>query len=64
MGRGQIFIYFIAAQMFYNATSVFLAVNASLRWLNNVFGVYLLQVSLLLIGQQVLGNFFRYSIDL
>ncbi len=27
-------------------------VNGSLRWLNNVVGVYLVQVSLLLIGQQ------------
>jgi hypothetical protein len=38
--------------------SVILAVNASLRWLNNVSGVYLVQVSLLLIGQQGLGHFF------
>jgi hypothetical protein len=35
-------------------------VNASLRWLNNVVGVYLVQVSLLLIGQQGLVDFFRY----
>ncbi len=34
--------------------------NASLRWLNNVVGVYLVQVSLLLIGQQGLVDFFRY----
>jgi hypothetical protein len=34
--------------------------NVSLRWLNNVSGVYLVQVSLLLIGQQGLGHFFRY----
>ncbi len=27
--------------LLYNAKSVFLAVNASLRWLNNVSGVYL-----------------------
>ncbi len=33
---------------------------ASLRWLNNVSGVYLTQVSLLLIGQQGLVDFFRY----
>jgi hypothetical protein len=38
---------------------MFLTVNASLRWLNNVTGVYLVQVSLLLIGQQGLGHFFR-----
>jgi hypothetical protein len=37
-------------------------VNASLHWLNNVSGVYLIQVSLLLIGQQGLVDFFRYSI--
>ncbi len=39
---------------------VFLAVNASLRWVNNVNGVYIVQVSLLLIGQQCLEHFFRY----
>jgi hypothetical protein len=33
-------------------------VNASLHWLNNVSGVYLVQVSLLLIGQQGVGQFF------
>jgi hypothetical protein len=44
-----------------NAKSVFLVVNASLRWLNNVSGAYFVQVSLLLIGQQVLGHFFRYQ---
>ncbi len=40
--------------------NVFLAVNASLRWLNNFSGVYFIQVSLLLIGLQGLGHFFRY----
>ncbi len=46
---------------FYDAKSVFIAVNASLRWLSNVVGVYLVQVSLFLIGQQQgLGHFFRY----
>jgi hypothetical protein len=29
-----------------------LAVNVRLPWLNNVVGVYLVQVSLLIIGQQ------------
>jgi hypothetical protein len=48
------------AASFYNAKSVFLAVNASLRWLNNGGDVYLIQVSLLLIGQKGLGHFFRY----
>ncbi len=38
-------------QCFYIAKSVFLEVSASLRWLNNVIGVYFVQVSLLLIGQ-------------
>jgi hypothetical protein len=32
----------------------------SVRWINYVNGVYLVQVSLLLIGQQGLGDFFRY----
>ena len=45
---------------FYNAKSVFIAVTASLRWLNNVNGVYFIQVSLLLICKQGLVNFFRY----
>jgi len=39
---------------------VFLTVNASLRWLNNVSGVYIVHVYLLFIGQQGLGHFFRY----
>ncbi len=38
-------------------SNVFLAVNASLRRLINVSGVYLTQVSLLLIGQQGLVDF-------
>jgi hypothetical protein len=42
--------------------SVFIAVHASLPWLYNVVGVYLVQVSLLLIGQQGLGHFFRYRL--
>jgi hypothetical protein len=42
------------------AKSVFPAFHASLRWFNNVVGVCLVQVSLLLISQQGLGDFFRY----
>ncbi len=59
-GRGH-FIYFLGAPMILLFKSVFLAVNASFRWLNNVNGVYmyLVQVSLLLIVQQGLGHFFR-----
>jgi hypothetical protein len=41
--------------------SVCLSINASLSWLNNVVGVYLVQVSWLLLGQQDLGDFFRYG---
>jgi hypothetical protein len=48
--------------MISNAKSVFLAINASLHWLNNVRGMYLVQVSLLLIGQEGLGNFIRYRL--
>ncbi len=33
----------------------------SLCWLNYVKGVYLVHVSLLFIGQQGLGHFFRYQ---
>ncbi len=46
--------------MIFYCKSVILAVNASLRWLNNVGGMFLVQVSLLLIGQQGLGHFFRW----
>ncbi len=35
----------------FKTKSVFLAVNASLLWLSNVTGVYLVQVSLLLIWE-------------
>jgi hypothetical protein len=59
-GRGQFLNFFRYSKDFMCIKSVFLAVNASLRWLNNVSGVYLVQVSLLLIGQQGLGHFFRY----
>ena len=45
---------------FFRCLIDFMAVNASLCWLNNVSGVYLIQVSLLLIGQQGLGHVFRY----
>ncbi len=48
-------------QCFYNAKNVFLAVNASLCWLNNVSGVYFVQVSLLLIGLRGLGTFLQAS---
>ncbi len=41
-------------------TYIFVAVNPSLRRPKNVTGVYLVQVSLLLIGQQGLAHFFRY----
>jgi hypothetical protein len=39
----------------------FSRVNASLCWLKNVSGVYLIPVSLILIGQQGLVDFFRYQ---
>jgi len=42
------------------AKRVFLGVNASLHWLNIISGVYLVQVSLLLIGQRGSGHFFSY----
>jgi hypothetical protein len=58
-GRGH-FLIFCCCSMIYDAKSAFLAVNASLRYLNNVGGVYLVQVSLLFIGQQGLGYSFRY----
>jgi hypothetical protein len=35
-------------------------VNASLRWFNNIVSMYFVEVSLLLIGHQGLGHFFRY----
>ncbi len=45
--------------MIFDAKSVFLAVNASLHWLNNV---YLIQVSLLLIDQLGLVDFFSSDV--
>jgi hypothetical protein len=54
-----VFNFFSCSNDFYNSKSVFLAVIASLRWLNNVVGVYSVQVSWLLIGQQGLVDFFR-----
>jgi hypothetical protein len=57
-GRGQC-LKFLTAD-FKTQNSVFLVVNASYRWLNNVVDVYLVQVSLLLICQKGLGDFFRY----
>ncbi len=52
-GRGQFLnLIRVAAQMTLYLKNVYLAVNASLRCLNNVVGVYLIQVSWLLIGQQ------------
>ncbi len=56
-GQGHFLNFFSCSVLkwFYNAKSVFFAINASLLWLNNDVGVYLVQVSLLLIGQQGLG---------
>ncbi len=53
LGTQPVFKYFRCSDDFYNAKSVFLAVNASLCWLNNVSGVYFIQVSLLLVGSRV-----------
>ncbi len=53
-----IFKFFRCFNFFLYAKSVFLLVNASLLWLNNVSGVYLTLVSLLLIGQQGSVDFF------
>jgi hypothetical protein len=58
LGKGT-FLKFLGAQMIYNAKSVFPAINASSRWFTNVVGVCLVHVSLLLICQQGLGDFFR-----
>ncbi len=41
--------------------SVFIAVNASFRWLNTVRGVYLVKVSFILIGWQGLERLFLVS---
>jgi hypothetical protein len=48
-GHSQ-FINFFGAPMILKAKSVFLAVNASLCWLNKVSDMYLIQVSLLFIA--------------
>jgi hypothetical protein len=57
MGRGKFKKIFSSSDDL-KAKSVFLAVNASLRGLSTVTGVYLVQVSLFLIGQLGLGRFF------
>ncbi len=44
----------------YSAIYIFIPVNASLGWLNNIRGVYLVQITSLFIGQQGLGHFFRH----
>ncbi len=55
------FLNFLGARFVYCIKGVFFTVNGSLRWLNNVTGVYLVQVSLLLMDKLgVLGRFFRY----
>jgi hypothetical protein len=62
LNRGHgLFLSFLGAPMIYKAKSVFFAVNASLRWLNNVSGAYLIQVSSLLIGPQEVGRFLQVS---
>ncbi len=58
--RRRCFTIFRCSNDFYNAKSIFLPVNASLGWLNKISGEYLIQVSLLLTGQQGLVDFFRY----
>ncbi len=40
--------------------TVFLVVNTSLRWLNNVSGVHLVQVSLIFVGQQGFRSLIKY----
>ncbi len=55
-GRGQ-FLNFLGAPMIYNAKSVFLVRDCVALIIS---GVLLVLVSLLLIGQQGLGHFFRY----
>ncbi len=61
-GRGQ-FLNLLGAPndfMILLRKNVFLAVNGSSCWHNNVRGMYLVQVSLFFISQQGLGYFFRY----
>jgi hypothetical protein len=58
-GTGPFFKIFQVLQRYYNAEYVFLTVNGSPSWLNNV-SVYLVQVSFRLLGQRGLGHFFRY----
>jgi hypothetical protein len=58
---GVIFLIFLGALMFFITQKVYFwqFMRVYVRWLNNVSGVYLVQVSLLLIGPQGLGHFFR-----
>ncbi len=43
--RGRCFTIFRCSNDFYKAKSVFLPVNTSLDWLNNISGVYLKELS-------------------
>jgi hypothetical protein len=58
-GRGLL-LNFLGAPMILSRKKCIPFGNESLRWLNNVPGVYLVQVSLLLIGLHGLGHFFKY----
>jgi hypothetical protein len=58
IGDAASFFNFLGAPMILGG--VFLAVNSSLHWLENVSSVNVIRVSLLLIGQQDLGHFFGY----
>jgi hypothetical protein len=57
MGRGR----FLVIQCFYSAKSVFIAVNASLRWLSNVTCVYLVNGFLALNWSVGFGTFLQVS---
>jgi hypothetical protein len=53
------FLKFLGAPIILLSKQSISRVNVSFRWLNNVSGVYLVQVSVLFIGQQGLLYFFR-----
>jgi hypothetical protein len=59
--RNGAILKFVSAPMLLYCKKCLSRGECELLWLNNVSGVYLVQVSLLLIVQQGLGHFFRYQ---
>ncbi len=57
--KGLFFIFLVAPMILKYKKCISPGEYKFIHWLNNVSGVYLVQVSLLLIGRQGLGDFFK-----